>query len=48
MVKMDLPVEYASCAMPAAGKSNHSVAGTTHPLVGNVCVEVYVVLWQNG
>jgi len=35
MVKMDSPTACASCAMPIAGKSNHSAAGTTHPLVGN-------------
>jgi len=38
----------------AAGKSNHSVTGMTHPLMGNVrslvdgCVEANAVLWQNG
>jgi len=52
MVKMDSPAECASCAMSTAGKYNQSVAGTTHPLVVNVCVrvcvEVDVILWQNG
>jgi len=55
LVKMYSPAACASCAMSTAGKSNHSATRTTHPLVGNVrsfdvwlCVEVKVVLWQNG
>jgi len=54
MVKMYTPVACASCAMSTVGKSNLSASGTIHPLVGNVgslsdgCVEVDVVLWQNG
>jgi len=54
MVKMYLPAACASCIMSTVGKSNHSASGTIHPLVDNVgslldgCVEVDVVLWQNG